>query len=396
MKDFFTLRRELSEKFVTDLRSQALILSGLTFPVYKNPTSSELKDIMKSNRTNMMQVSQKPSRYLRGLILPDGTHWLFSMLILHDLARSSIGQADGLARLAMKFYAWMDESGSRILKLMPGEDDVELRAALAKAFPSIPVMKDIMECAKAELREGIFQQMPSKSVYTSFGHEDGEKVVFWVWHGGKVHTANGVGEELHSDHFPLDWFSNSMVPCGRVVPAKSIGTMSALPQNPREFERFKAELIKAFPRVKKFFISTLTNAAELMMAESFVTMMKPSYNRDKDPFPIYKNPTSSEIGNVRIKPDWDGGGKESVLRGLLADDGNAWLFSRDLLHDEARRAIKAKGDILSNATNILAYLDRTANKVIGVAAANTYISVKDEKWRATIAKAFPGAEAYHH
>jgi uncharacterized protein involved in tellurium resistance len=133
------------------------------------------------------------------------------------------------------------------------------------------------------------------------------------------------------------------------------------------------------------------------LTETFSTMVKPRWEDEvRDPYPVFKNPTSAEILLVRKNPDWDGGGKSSVLRGLLNNDGESWLFSSSLLHDDARRAIKAKGDSLGNATNILAYLDRNANKVIGVAAAGTYISPNDQKWKDSIAKAFPGAEAYHH
>lgn len=115
------------------------------------------------------------------------------------------------------------------------------------------------------LNESKFMRMPSGKTYLHIGHDDGQKVIFWVWYGGKVHTSPGDAEQLHDDHFPAHYFEAFMTICGRVVPNKNIGSINHFSRNPRTTEQIKKQLARAFPKVT-FFVSTVYDEADLQPA----------------------------------------------------------------------------------------------------------------------------------
>jgi len=101
-----------------------------------------------------------------------------------------------------------------------------------------------------------FLPMPSGTTYTDIGHGDNDKVTFWVWQGGRLLTADGRGEELHSDKFPdmTSWGTS-----GRVLHDKRIGTMNKFPDRLRESEMLRDQLARRFPHVETFFVNQLSS-----------------------------------------------------------------------------------------------------------------------------------------
>lgn len=101
-----------------------------------------------------------------------------------------------------------------------------------------------------------YMPMPSSMTYTDIGHNDNDKVIFWVYHGGRIQTAIGKGDELHSDKFPdiPDWG-----PSGRVIPDKGIGSLSFFPKNHLQTELFKQHLERTFPNVRTFFVNKMSS-----------------------------------------------------------------------------------------------------------------------------------------
>lgn len=107
------------------------------------------------------------------------------------------------------------------------------------------------------LSESKFMRMPSGTTYTDIGHKDGESVILWIWHRGKIHTKAASGEDTH-DIFPPEFIGPFNLVCGRVVVGKNIGSVNNFGRSSYETEQIKKQLIKTFPKVHTFFVSSAT------------------------------------------------------------------------------------------------------------------------------------------
>lgn len=92
--------------------------------------------------------------------------------------------------------------------------------------------------------------------------------------------------------------------------------------------------------------------------EAFSAYAKNPWTPTDPPMPIYKNPSTKEVNDIRMA--WRERGKPADhCRGLVSKSGDLWIFPAIVLHDYAKSMISKVDKSVVGAAHVLVDFDFT-------------------------------------